>query len=262
MSFTQRVVSGSSADGEYVYYNATVVNNTVLTTQTTEDPGVYFQDTRQYPLIKDTSQYVVSVDNFSLNGATKTLPIFIPQINPGTVSGVIDAAVANTTTAGQRATQVTYYFASTPTVQGTWAGLVAGQTVTITGFTNTAYNVANAVVLSATLTTFTIASPSASILSGVSVVVSASASFKDPTDINKTIYTVSFGLTMDVGTVPHQFLATVPITWIPENQTSYTVVPRTAVPQQEATNYYFTYSYQHWLDLMNNALTTAGRDVM
>jgi hypothetical protein len=173
MSFTQRVQSGASADGEYVYYNATIVNNTVVTTQTTDDPQVYFQDTRQYPLIKDTSQYVVSVDNFSLNGATKSLPLFLPQIAVGT-------------------------------------------------------------------------------------------------DINKTIYTVSIGLTVGTAigsgtattTSTQTFVATIPLCWIPENQTAYTIVPTTATPRQAETNYYFGYSYEHWVDILNNALTQAWRAVM
>jgi len=91
MSFSQNVVTGSSADGEYVYYNATIVNNSVFTTQTTDDPSVYFQDTRQYPLINDVGKYVVSVDNFTLNGATKTLPIFIPQIQPAIITRSVSA---------------------------------------------------------------------------------------------------------------------------------------------------------------------------
>lgn len=173
MSFTQRIQTGSSADGEYVYYNATIVNNTVATNQTTDDPTIYFQDTRQFPLIKDTSQYVVSVDNISLNGCQKTLPILVPQI-------------------------------------------VAG------------------------------------------------------TDVNLTIYTVSFGLSIGTsigsGTSttasPRSYVATVPLTWVPENQAPFTIVPTTAVPRQAESNYYFVYSYSHWLDILNNALTTAYRTVM
>jgi hypothetical protein len=165
MSFTQNVITGSAADGEYVYYNATIVNNTVATTQTTDDPAIYFQDTRQFPLLKDTGKYVVSVDNFTLNGATKTLPVFVPQIAVGT-------------------------------------------------------------------------------------------------DINLTIYTLTFGITTTQGGTARAFTATIPITWIPENQAPFTIVPTTATPNQLPTNYYFCYSYSHWVDLMNNALTSAWRDVM
>jgi hypothetical protein len=159
MSFTQTVTTG--VEGEYVYYNATVINNTVSTAQSSDDPRVYFQDTRITPLIKDTSKYVVSVDNFTINGGQKNLPIFIPQIAVGT-------------------------------------------------------------------------------------------------DINKTIYTITWSWTNGGST---RIQATVPITWIPENQAQFTVIPTTATPGQLETNYYYLYNYDHWVNLMNNALTTAWRDV-
>ena len=170
MSFTKHILTGSSADGEYVYYNATVVNNTVSTTQSTDDPNVYFQDTRITPVVKDTSQYVVSVDNFTINGGQKDLPVFIPQIVVGS-------------------------------------------------------------------------------------------------DINLTIYTVTFacaGRGTGTGTSASNTYvqSTIPITWIPENQAQFTVIPQTATPRQAETNYYYCYSYDHWVNLMNNALVAAWRDVI
>lgn len=171
MSFTPQVMAGTSADGDYVYYNASVVNNSVRTDQTTDDPELFFQDTRQNPLIKDTSKYVMSVDNFTLNGAQKNLPIFIPQIEVGT-------------------------------------------------------------------------------------------------DVNKTIYTLTFGAYIATGSPPAPtsgtvITATIPITWVPENVIRTTAdIPTTATPRQAESSYYYNYSYQHWCDLMNDALTAAWRDVV
>ena len=84
MSFTPQIITGTSAEGDYIYYNATVVNNTVETDKRINDPELFFQDTRQNPLIKDSSKYVLSVDNFTINGAQKNIPLWIPQIQPGT----------------------------------------------------------------------------------------------------------------------------------------------------------------------------------
>lgn len=168
MSFTKNVVVGGAADAEYVYYNATVINNNVRTDISTDDPPIYFQDTRVVPIIKDTSKYVVSVDNFTINGGQKDLPVFIPQIVVGP-------------------------------------------------------------------------------------------------DINLTIYSVTFGWkgkgTSGTSTNTQYISATIPITWIPELQASYTVVPTTATPRQLETNYYYCYTYDHWVNLMNNALVAAWRDV-
>jgi hypothetical protein len=80
MSVARVEIAGSAADPDYVFYNATIINNSQSTTQNIDDPTLVFQDTRETPLIKDASQYVVSVENFTLNGVTKSLPVFIPQI--------------------------------------------------------------------------------------------------------------------------------------------------------------------------------------
>ena len=175
MSFTKHVVTGSAADGEYVYYNATVVNNNVRTDLDDADPNVYFQDTRITPVVKDTSKYVVSVDNFTINGGSKNLPLFIPQIVVGP-------------------------------------------------------------------------------------------------DINLTIYSVTFGCRASAGTGTGTgggtgtgtgvfIQATIPITWIPENQAEFTTIPNTASPRQAETDYYYCYTYDHWVNLVNNALAAAWRDV-
>jgi len=265
MSFSQNVITGSSADGEYVYYNATIINNTVRTTQSTDNPQVYFQDTRQFPLLKDVGKYVVSVDSFSLNGATKSLPVLIPQIQPQTLgTNTLTSAVANTTTSGSPATLVTYTLTSTPSSQTTWTRLQPGQNVTITGYTgaSVAYNT-TAQVVSSTATTFTIVNPSSAILSGASASSgTGNASFQDPTDVTTTIYTVTFGLTTNQGGTARYFSATIPVTWINENQASFTDIPRTALPTQSESNYYYCYNYSHFVDLLNNALNTAWESVM
>lgn len=178
MSFTPQVVTGSSADGEYIYYNATVVNNTVTTDQRAEDPELVFQDTRQNPILKDSSKYVLSVDGFTLDGPQKNFPLWIPQIQPGT-------------------------------------------------------------------------------------------------DIDLTIYTVTFGVFLQGltgGGAPNPaggiqngtwVQATIPLTWIPENYLKRTApIPTTAFPRQQETSYYFGYSYDHFVNLLNNALSAAWRDVI
>ena len=156
MSFSSVKILGSQSVPDRVYYNATIVNNTVKTDQSADDPVIRFADTRQTPLIPDASKYNMSVEYFELNGATKSLPIFIPQIQIGA-------------------------------------------------------------------------------------------------DINKTIYIVSVGIYN--GSV--YSIEDAPILWEPENQTTFTVVPTTATPSQIETDYYYCYSYGHWVYLVNKALSVA-----
>ena len=68
------------SDPEFLYYNAQIINNSTDTTSKVEDPKILFQDTRTMALLQDKSNYGVSVEKFTINGAGKNLPLFIPQI--------------------------------------------------------------------------------------------------------------------------------------------------------------------------------------
>ena len=68
------------SDPDFLYYNAQIINNSTATTQKTYDPDIQYQDTRSVPILQDKSKYAISVENFTLNGVGKNLPIFIPQI--------------------------------------------------------------------------------------------------------------------------------------------------------------------------------------
>lgn len=78
------------------------------------------------------------------------------------------------------------------------------------------------------------------------------------TNPNNTVYSVTF--TWTDGTYPYQ--STRFIQWEPENQASFTVVPTgTYTGPQISSDYYYVYSYSHWLKLMNSALAMAWGDV-
>ena len=70
----------SSSDPDFLYYNGSIINNSTNTTKFVADPTAEYQDTRSLPMLKDKSKYAVSVEDFTLNGAGKVLPLFIPQI--------------------------------------------------------------------------------------------------------------------------------------------------------------------------------------
>lgn len=162
--FSSVKIEGKQATPDRVYYNGTIINNSTSTTSQVDDPDVRFFDSRQVPLVADASNYEVAVENFSFNGASKNLPIFIPII----------------------------------------------------------------------------ASPS--------------------TDINTTVYTVSFGV-YDGTTYT---VNTQPIVWATENNAPFTSRPPLSSVQVES-DYYYCYDYTHWISLVNAALnlawTTAGGGV-
>ena len=105
--FTSQVQSiGADSDADFVYYTATLVNNSTATEVIGPDPSAVFQDTRDNAVVKDASKYEVSVENFSLNGATKFLPVLIPSMQSGS-STLTNYSVTWSVSGGGRYSQST-----------------------------------------------------------------------------------------------------------------------------------------------------------
>jgi len=79
---------GDNAEApDYVYYNADIVNNTTGNTfngVAIADPQIRFNETRDTAIIKNISDYYFSIIRFTMDGANKDLPLFIPVIQEGT----------------------------------------------------------------------------------------------------------------------------------------------------------------------------------
>lgn len=71
----------------YIYYNCDIINNKTddlnASNITDPDPQIRFNETRDTALIKDASQYEFSIIRFTMNGANRDLPLFIPTIALG-----------------------------------------------------------------------------------------------------------------------------------------------------------------------------------
>jgi hypothetical protein len=72
MSFTKVCIPGKRSDPDKIYYNANVINSSRATTGSTYPP-LTFGDDRQNPIVNDTADYKVSVQDFVINGGSKTL---------------------------------------------------------------------------------------------------------------------------------------------------------------------------------------------
>lgn len=95
-SFNEARVGVRGNDPDFLYYNAQIINNSTLTTSKTYDPEIRYQDTRAVAILQDKSNYAVSVENFTINGAGKNLPIFIPQIREYNSDGSVNRNPNNT----------------------------------------------------------------------------------------------------------------------------------------------------------------------
>jgi len=69
-------------DADLIYLNLDIINNNTLDPQaaTQQDPQIRFNETRDAPLLKDASKYQFSIVRFTMNGANKDLPLFIPAV--------------------------------------------------------------------------------------------------------------------------------------------------------------------------------------
>ena len=84
-SFQQ--LGGKDGSPDYLYYNADIVNNTTADTlggAAVAEPAIRFNETRDTALIKNAADYYFSIIRFTMNGASKDLPLFIPSIQETT----------------------------------------------------------------------------------------------------------------------------------------------------------------------------------
>jgi hypothetical protein len=265
MSFSNVEIEGKKAAPDRIYYNATVINNTQTTIQQDDDPSVVFQDQRQTPLVPDASNYEVSVQNFTLNGAPKTLPLFIPQISPPittTIQAGVTAVVSNSTVQSNTTSPPTYYKQIKYNFPNSFSvGNIVNQ---CSGFTEGFLNFTTPQkIIACDSVSFTIIEYKEGAIDGTYTPVGFVAfEYQDPTIIDTTIYTITFSC-FDGSTYRS---STIPILWVPENKAPYTAVPTTALPTQKESDYYYCYTYTHWIQLVNTALrlawTTAGGGVL
>jgi len=86
--------NGDNQDApDYVYYNADIINNTTQNTflgQAVKDPQIRFNETRDTAIIRNAADYYFSIIRFTMDGANRDLPLFIPNIAEGTGQANVD----------------------------------------------------------------------------------------------------------------------------------------------------------------------------
>jgi hypothetical protein len=82
-------IGGTASDPTHVYYNCDIINNATDDglspggVSPLPDPLIRFNETRDYPLIRDASKYQFSIIRFTMNGPNRDLPLMIPVIQTG-----------------------------------------------------------------------------------------------------------------------------------------------------------------------------------
>ena len=72
-------------DPDIKYWNATITNSSTDLGGHV-DPQVYFNESRDTPIVRDASKYAFSIVRFSMDGIGRDLPLFIPLIRQGALN--------------------------------------------------------------------------------------------------------------------------------------------------------------------------------
>ena len=73
-------IPDSNGNYDLVYYNADIINSNPTNTISTSDPVVSFQETRNTPILTNSREYEFSIVRFQVNGCGRNLPLFIPNV--------------------------------------------------------------------------------------------------------------------------------------------------------------------------------------
>ena len=281
---TVQAIGGSEKEGpDYLYYNADIINNTTddqASGSAVQDPNIVFNETRDAALIQDASQYHFSIVRFAMNGPNKDLPLFIPTIQTGTGQTNV-----NLTSYGLAISLQTFWTSAVNGKQYEFNTTPANRFVQYEPETKNP-RIAPTPSTLAAATYRGIFNPLAVYEVGDIVGSSISIPYgngqppyyqvRTPDRWNsKTQYPIGTfvlwsgkGWT-NIAAVPYSPTGSnpsptqAPAVWVPgvpagtpvTNSTYWTTCPATLGGQQDLTSrYYWVYTYQHWLDLVNKTI--------
>jgi hypothetical protein len=278
---TVNTVGGTIGLPDYIYYNADIINNEtkeVANGNPVIDPQVRFNEVRDAPLVRDASQYYFSIVRFQMDGSNKDLPLFIPVIQSSTGANNINlttysVAISlqqqwNTTDVGvqtfaiQPAPRFIQYVPETQNVvlapqpppmsaigaKGIYGGANLYQPGDIVWLAIDIYG--NGVA-----PFYQVAAPTIQWSGAQAFLVGAWVSY------NGKAY---YALAPSTGVVPGTNGAVwqLGLTGIVPTTAPYwqTVSDQLGQSQNLSSRYYWVYTYQHWLDLVNQTLLDAYND--
>jgi hypothetical protein len=232
-----RVDRLNSIDPDNIYYNLSMTNGN-LSGGFENDPQIRFQEARDRPIVRDASKYEMSVIKFNINGASKNLPLLVPQLAPAISATAIQGGVTLTVTTsiphglrtsigGARVTRITL---GRPTTGPGTANIDGVYTISVTG--NSTFNVTVPVNQNATWT----------------IQQNAVYSYE------KLAYTLSMARTAvnGSGAVQTPVYYSIPIYWTPETDAPLIASPPNTMDL--SNDYFYVYHYYHWIGLINTTL--------
>jgi len=255
-----------STDPDVLYFNGTINNNNVEDPNGAEaDPQITASYQRAHPLLQDANDYMVSVVRLATNGATRNLPLLIPQVQESAVGFTWSASITGAFMNIQQFPLPAVAVGSQ--IAGSGTAILVDNVGGIVG--QVPYVISNG--NDGAPLTVTTAPPPGGSSYGLSAglpqvffpgnVVYAAGLYSIQALVNATLFVGSaqanpnltvYSFTVEAGGVANQVF----VEWQTQEPTSQP--PAAPVITQNLGNeYYYCYSYDWWVRLCNIALNTA-----
>jgi hypothetical protein len=268
--FYSSVEYGSSrgvTDPDVLYFNATVNNNNVSDGVGGEpDPQITASYQRTHPILGDANDYMVSVVRLATNGATRNLPILIPQIQESLAGLSWQASITGATMNVQQYPLPAIVPGNI--ISGSGTAILADNNANIIG--QVPYVIANG-LNGAPLTITNVPAPGSSTYGLSSTLPPAffagnntypAGNYVIQALVNATLFVGSaqadrdltvYSFTLeDAGGNAQQVF----VEWVTQEPTAQEPsVP--VITQNIGNEYYYCYSYDWWVSLCNTALASA-----
>jgi hypothetical protein len=264
---------------DYIYYNADIINNTTQNTlagQAIKDPQIRFNETRDTAIVRNAADYYFSIIRFTMDGANRDLPLFIPNIAEGTgqtnvnlttysmavsFSQTLNFGAANIKVLGVPQQRFIQYVPETqnpvsaPPPRSLAADNFQGQYAG-----GTQYKLGDIVSMTGADQYGAFSGPFYQVVPQAQWNIQQTYQVGAVVQYNNTIYqaiAVSTGIAPSVG--PNWSLAPL-VGTNPTTSSLWSPAGNDLGNTQDLTSrYYWVYTYQHWVDLWNSTMVDAGQ---
>jgi hypothetical protein len=274
-SSVQTIGGSDREDPSYIYYNADIVNNTldnVLGEQAIIDPQIRFNETRDTAIVKNAADYYFSIVRFTMDGANKDLPLFIPAIKDGTGQTNVDLTVySEAVSVQQTLTDATgsftvygvpesRYIQYVPETQNVTAAptprLMSANSFVGQWSPTTQYSIGQYVSTTPATIYDSYDGPFYQVITPSSWSSSQSYAPGESVLFNTQMWiSVNAQVNIVPGSVPGQWSVGPPIGVSPVASPYWVLASgKDGGSQDLSTRYYWVYTYQHWVDLWNTTM--------
>jgi len=264
---------------DYVYYNADIINNTTQNTfagQAIKDPQIRFNETRDTAIIRNAADYYFSIIRFTMDGANRDLPLFIPNIAEGTgqtnvnlttysmavsFSQTINLGAADIVVNGVPQQRYIQYVPETQNpISAPPPRIIAADNFQGVYAGGTQYKLGDIVSMTGANQYGSFDGPFYQVIPQQQWLVNQTYQVGAVVQFNNVLYqaiAITTGITPAVGA---NWVLAPPVGTNPTTSNLWSLVGNDLGNTQDLTSrYYWVYTYQHFVDLWNNTMVDVGQ---